>query len=279
MAAAIYGFWVRPRLWRWGATDEEVAGPYPGAELVPEGERAATMAVTIEAPADQIWPWLVQMGGDRGGWYSWDRLDNGGRPSAQEVRPEWQDLALGDHVKYWTAAGPVDAWEVAALEPNRFLGLRGLTDLRGGQARSEATAAIGLHRRALGLPVERTAWRAHTPGHRRLPGHPPTMGWTFRLLLVVHPGRLDHAGTYVGRAQAKHRTSGQRTDAAGDAGGGCPPRGVVRAPDRAAHMCPTRAAGCPQAREVRSGWRRAAAEPGKQCHRSLPEGFRAAAGG
>jgi proline iminopeptidase len=89
------------------------------------------MAVTIEAPPDQVWPWLVQMGGDRGGWYSWDRLDNGGRPSALEVHPEWQDLALGDYVKYWKRSGPVDAWEVAALEPNRFLALRGLMDLRG----------------------------------------------------------------------------------------------------------------------------------------------------
>lgn len=89
------------------------------------------MAVTIEAPPTQVWPWLVQMGGDRGGWYSWDRLDNGGRPSAREVHPEWQDLALGDYVKYWRRGGPVDAWEVAAFEPNRFLGLRGLTDLRG----------------------------------------------------------------------------------------------------------------------------------------------------
>jgi hypothetical protein len=44
-----------PRLW-WGATDEEVGGPYPGADLVPGGERAATMAVTIEVPADQVWP-------------------------------------------------------------------------------------------------------------------------------------------------------------------------------------------------------------------------------
>lgn len=131
MAAVVYGVWVRPRLMRWGATDEEVTGPYPGADLVPEGERGATMAVTIKAPPEQVWPWLVQMGGDRGGWYSWDRLDNGGRPSAQEVHPEWQDLALGDHVKYWTRSGPVDAWEVAALEPNRFLALRVLTDLRG----------------------------------------------------------------------------------------------------------------------------------------------------
>jgi hypothetical protein len=131
MAAIVYGVWVRGRLWRWGATDEEVAGPYPGSDLVPEGERGATMAVTIEAPSEQVWPWLVQMGGDRGGWYSWDRLDNGGRPSAQEVHAEWQELALGNYVKYWTRGGPVDAWEVAALEPNRFLGLRGLYDLRG----------------------------------------------------------------------------------------------------------------------------------------------------
>ena len=133
MAAAqvVYAAWVRPRLMHWGATDEEVAGPYPGAELVPGGQRAATMAVTIGASPDQVWPWLVQMGGDRGGWYSWDRLDNRGHPSAREVHPEWQDLAIGDYVKYATRNGPVDAWEVAALEPNRFLGLHGLTDLRG----------------------------------------------------------------------------------------------------------------------------------------------------
>ena len=131
LAAVVYGGWVRPRLMRWGASDEEVAGPYPGADLVPDGERGPTMAVTIDAPPDQVWPWLVQMGGDRGGWYSWDHLDNAGRPSAQRVHPEWQDIALGDYVKYWTRRhGPVDAWEVAALEPNRFLGLHGLTDLR-----------------------------------------------------------------------------------------------------------------------------------------------------
>jgi hypothetical protein len=126
-----YATWVRPRLMHWGATDEEVAGTYPGAELIPGGQRAATMAVTIDAPPGQVWPWLVQMGGDRGGWYSWDRLDNRGRPSAREIHPEWQGLALGDHVKYATRTGPVDAWEVAALEPNRFLGLHGLSDLRG----------------------------------------------------------------------------------------------------------------------------------------------------
>jgi hypothetical protein len=62
MAAAVYGTWVRPRLMRWGATDDEVTAPYPGAEIVPEGQRAATMAVTIGASPEQVWPWLVQMG-------------------------------------------------------------------------------------------------------------------------------------------------------------------------------------------------------------------------
>jgi proline iminopeptidase len=117
---------------RWGATDAEVAGPYPGAELVPGGERSATMAVTIDAPPDQVWPWLVQMGWGRGGWYSWDRLDNGSRPSAREVHPEWQDLAVGDYLKFWAPGrGVMDAYKVAVLEPNRFLGLLGYSDLLG----------------------------------------------------------------------------------------------------------------------------------------------------
>lgn len=130
--AAVYGELLRPRLARWGASDDEVAGPYPGAELVPEGERAATMAVTIDAPPEQVWPWLLQLGGDRAGWYSWDHLDNAGRPSAREVHPEWQDLEVGDHVKFWLPRrGPVDAWTVVALEPRRFLGLYGSSDVRG----------------------------------------------------------------------------------------------------------------------------------------------------
>lgn len=128
----VYAAWARPRLVRWGASDGEVAGPYPGAELVPGGKRAATMAVTIDAPPDQVWPWLVQMGWDRGGWYSWDRLDNAGRRSARDVHPEWQDLAIGDQLKFSApGAGPVDAYAVAVLEPNRFLGLYGLSDLQG----------------------------------------------------------------------------------------------------------------------------------------------------
>ncbi len=130
-AAVVYGVWVRPRLMRWGASDEEVAGPYPGAELVPEGKRSSTMAVTIDASPDKAWPWLVQLGWDRGGWYSWDRLDNARRPSATEVHPEWQDVAVGDQLSFWALGRRMDAYRIGVLEPNRFLGLYGYTDLRG----------------------------------------------------------------------------------------------------------------------------------------------------
>jgi hypothetical protein len=124
-----YAFGVRPRLLRWGATDDEVRRPYPSADLIPGGERSATMAVTIDAPPSRVWPWLVQMGVDRAGWYSWDRLDNFGRRSAEHIHPEWQEISVGDRL----AAKPDGSewWEVAALEPERFLGLRMSLDLRG----------------------------------------------------------------------------------------------------------------------------------------------------
>jgi hypothetical protein len=128
-ALATYALAVRPRLSRWGATDEEVAGPFPGADLVPGGERGATMAVTIEAPPRRVWPWLVQMGCDRAGWYSWDLLDNGGVPSADRIHPEWQAISVGDRLAS-TPSG--SAWfEVAAVDPERFLALRAPLDLRG----------------------------------------------------------------------------------------------------------------------------------------------------
>jgi hypothetical protein len=83
---------VRPRRLRWGATDEELRRPYPGADLIPGGTRSATTATTIDAPPSAVWPWLVQMGADRAGWYGWDRLDNFGRRSAKRIHPEWQQI-------------------------------------------------------------------------------------------------------------------------------------------------------------------------------------------
>ena len=120
---------VRPRLLRSGATAEEAHGSYPGNGLIPDGTRSGTMAVTLDAPRACVWAWLVQMGTDRAGWYSWDRLDNFGRASAWTIHPEWQDVVVGDQL-----AGKPDGsqwWQVAALEPERFLGLRMSLDLRG----------------------------------------------------------------------------------------------------------------------------------------------------
>ncbi len=131
LAATVYAIAVRPRLTRWGTTDEELARTFPGADLIPDGRPSSTLAVTIEAPPAEVWPWLVQMGWERAGWYSWDLLDNGGRTSAREIHPEWQDLSVGDRLMAWSPNGPLDAWGVALLEPGRFLGLRGLSDLQG----------------------------------------------------------------------------------------------------------------------------------------------------
>ena len=130
-SAGVYGFAVRPRMLRWGASDEEVCQPYPGAELIPGGRRGATMSVTIDAPPSRVWEWLVQMGCDRAGWYSWDWLDNGGIPSAEHIHAEWQELALGDRLAS-TPSGI--AWfEVAALDQERFIGLRAPINLRDGR--------------------------------------------------------------------------------------------------------------------------------------------------
>jgi proline iminopeptidase len=125
----IYAFGLRPRLVRWGATDQEVARPYPGDDLIPGAERGTTMAITVEAPPSAVWPWLVQMGVDRGLWYTWDYWRPRGLRSADRIHPEWQDISVG----YRMPAVPTGSvwWEVAALEPERFLALRMSVDLLG----------------------------------------------------------------------------------------------------------------------------------------------------
>jgi hypothetical protein len=92
-APALYARWMRPRLLSWGATRDEAAGAYPGDELIPDPDGGATMATTLPGPPERVWPWLVQMGGGRGGWYSWDRLDNDGAPSADRIVAQWQSAA------------------------------------------------------------------------------------------------------------------------------------------------------------------------------------------
>jgi hypothetical protein len=97
-AAAFYVRYARPWQLTWGATPDEVSRPLPGDELVTRPTFNATRAITIDAPPEEIWPWLVQIGLTRAGWYSYDILDNLGRTSARHIIPELQHLAVGDVV-------------------------------------------------------------------------------------------------------------------------------------------------------------------------------------
>ncbi|MDQ3855589.1 MAG: SRPBCC family protein [Chloroflexota bacterium] len=97
-SVGLYLRFFRPWQLRWGATDEEVARPMPGDEIVQRPSFNATRAVTVHASSEEIWPWLVQMGCRRGGWYSYDLLDNLGRPSAEQIIPELQQMEPGDLV-------------------------------------------------------------------------------------------------------------------------------------------------------------------------------------
>ena len=80
-----YAAVLRPRLNRFGASDAELHSGFPGDDLIPDPYTVTTMATTIDAPPSAVWPWLVQMGCDRAGFYSFDRLDDGGRPSATRI--------------------------------------------------------------------------------------------------------------------------------------------------------------------------------------------------
>jgi len=119
---------LRPWYRQWGATDEEVNISLPGDDLVPHPNLEATRAITIEAPVETVWPWLVQLGQGRGGWYSYERLENligCDMRNADQIISEYQDIKIGDIVRM----GPNDGYptfDVIAIEPNQALVLRGI---------------------------------------------------------------------------------------------------------------------------------------------------------
>ncbi len=94
------GLWFVYRPWalNWGASQQEIASAMPGDGILSDPNFNATRAVTVEATPAEIWPWLVQMGYLRAGFYSYDRLDNDGIPSADRLIPEFQHLELGDSI-------------------------------------------------------------------------------------------------------------------------------------------------------------------------------------
>jgi hypothetical protein len=104
----VYAAAVRPRISRWGATDDETVEALPGDELAaPYGDRrVSTRAITIAAPPEKVWPWLVQMGSGRAGFYTHEWVERllfvtyADGHSATRIHPEWQELKVGDQVPY-----------------------------------------------------------------------------------------------------------------------------------------------------------------------------------
>lgn len=132
-ALAAYVLTVRPWHLRWGATDDELTEILPGDDVKPDAGIQVTHAVTINAPAEEIWKWLVQIGQERGGFYSHDWLENVFGleiRNTDQIKAEWQELKVGDFVrsarKGWLGGRFDDkaGWFVVEIEPNRVLVLR-----------------------------------------------------------------------------------------------------------------------------------------------------------
>ena len=124
--ATAYAIAIRPRLLTWGATPEEVSRPLPGDGFAPDRFLDETRAITIDAPPSAVWPWIVQVGYGRAGWYSYDaveRLMLAGRyvegRSATRIHPELQHLRVGDDIPF----APRARFPVVVLEPERVLAL------------------------------------------------------------------------------------------------------------------------------------------------------------
>jgi proline iminopeptidase len=127
------------RWWRtWGVEPDVAVRDLPGDDIIEDPLAIETRSITIDAPPRAVWPWLVQMGYGRGGWYSYDQLDQRGA-SASSIVDEWQALAVGDIVP----THPTGGFEVARLEPEAALVLRSDTELVRRQAEAGQQADGG----------------------------------------------------------------------------------------------------------------------------------------
>ncbi len=136
----------RPQQLRWGANDQEVARVMPGDQIQPQPIFNSTRAVTINARPEQIWPWLVQMGYKRAGFYGYDALDNAGIASADHIIPVLQQLKVGDTFPIWEGVN----YRVVAVDPSHSLVL---------ESSDHSTMALGLY--PLDASHTRLVWRIH----------------------------------------------------------------------------------------------------------------------
>jgi hypothetical protein len=125
--AAVSAVYVKARAGfvRWGATDAEVAEPLPGDDLLVRPRLTSTRSITIDAPPASVWPWLVQMGQNRGGMYSYDWVENLvglNFHNADTIVPEWQALTIGDQLRAAPeSAGPDAGFTVVDIDPGRAI--------------------------------------------------------------------------------------------------------------------------------------------------------------
>jgi hypothetical protein len=119
LTAPLYRRWHQ----RWGTTPAELAAPLPGDTLLPGAQFQATRAITINAPPETVWPWLVQVGAGRAGWYSNDLLDNLGHPSATTVIGPLQHLEVGQWVPMSPTGPPTErnAFKVHSFQTHHWL--------------------------------------------------------------------------------------------------------------------------------------------------------------
>jgi hypothetical protein len=137
------------RWWHsWGVDPDEAARPLPGDDIVANAIGGETRGITIDAPPEAVWPWLLQMGYGRAGWYSYDQLDQRGR-SADDIDEAWQALAVGDVVPTHPGGG----FEVARIEPGHALVLRSDTALVTAQAEAAQATATGLETATPGVKL------------------------------------------------------------------------------------------------------------------------------
>jgi hypothetical protein len=119
-SALLYEKILREPILNWGATDDETASHLPGDELLEDADGLATRAITIDAPASAVWPWIAQMGpSPRGGAYTYDWIENLlglNMHSADHVLPEFQHPDVGDGFGYGT-----NKMTIAIVEPERVL--------------------------------------------------------------------------------------------------------------------------------------------------------------
>jgi hypothetical protein len=125
-ALAAYQWGLRPWVEHWGATPDEVQAVLPGDELVTRPVFSRTKAVTIQAPVERVWPWLLQMGQDKAGLYSYEFIENRllgcDIHNSRRIVPEWQTLQVGDQVRLYPTDRPgPPPYVIAAIEPPHHL--------------------------------------------------------------------------------------------------------------------------------------------------------------